>query len=471
MRLSLWTAACIISFLTLYRLSVSNNAATYLPQNFRTKPESQPRLHLVVPADKADVNLCKLIATAAALGYPPPIIINWELEFKDKTLAGSGSHIGKIHGISNLLNDGNMIKKDDMVLIIDAYDVWFQLPPAIMLQRYHAINAAADARLSERMGGVDVAKLGMQQTIVVSVEKRCIPVKSREACDARPETPLPQDLYGAETVQKDDDPLNEPFERNRERWLNSGVWLGRAADLQRLFVATARASTITNMYGSDQHVFGVVWIEQERRRTRLAAAGPKALKLIEEERQKNVPIMEFNLGLDYESSVSQGSANSENDLEWLTFNDRSSIDAALQKHNVTKTSRGELVLKQDLKDSSPSDTLPAKFSNLNSWSDLPLWTDLWTHSIPAIIHHNAYGAKSRRETQWRNLWLQRSLRSMLEARSKEAPVALGQIDGREIFPSSYWNYSMRALKGNEVKELSWNQVCESSSNQVFEAQA
>lgn len=35
------------------------------------------QLHILMPANNADVNLCKTLLTGNALGYPDPIILAW----------------------------------------------------------------------------------------------------------------------------------------------------------------------------------------------------------------------------------------------------------------------------------------------------------------------------------------------------------------------------------------------------------
>lgn len=39
------------------------------------------RLHVLIPANNPDVNLCKTLLTSNALGYPDPTILAWQEKY------------------------------------------------------------------------------------------------------------------------------------------------------------------------------------------------------------------------------------------------------------------------------------------------------------------------------------------------------------------------------------------------------
>ena len=68
---------------------------------------------------------------------------------------GEGLELLKILGVVRYL-EGMLSKKthpddrfeeNDIVSIADAFDLWFQLPPEVLLSRYHNINRRANKRL------------------------------------------------------------------------------------------------------------------------------------------------------------------------------------------------------------------------------------------------------------------------------------------------------------------------------------
>ena len=150
-----------------------------------------------------------------------------------------GSHVGKIKGIFDFLSDRSKVKDDDLILIVDGYDVWFQLPPEIMIRRYHKMVKEADEHLRGRYGMVTEGKPGdgtadrvqkYTQKVIFGADKLCWPNPAADpACAAIPYSTLPKDVYGADT-----DKEKEGF-HNRPRYLNSGNVIGPAADVRAIY--------------------------------------------------------------------------------------------------------------------------------------------------------------------------------------------------------------------------------------------
>lgn len=77
---------------------------------------------MLIPASKPNAHLCKVMLSAGVLGYPTPALINWGMEFHDKSLSSGGSHIAKIAGIQHYLESITSGQNDDLVLVVDGYD-------------------------------------------------------------------------------------------------------------------------------------------------------------------------------------------------------------------------------------------------------------------------------------------------------------------------------------------------------------
>lgn len=73
----------------------------------------KPKFHLLIPATKPTVNLCKTMLSAAILNYPPP------------TLIGYGAHgVNERPGVGVVKNTfhfllGREAHKDDLILVIE----------------------------------------------------------------------------------------------------------------------------------------------------------------------------------------------------------------------------------------------------------------------------------------------------------------------------------------------------------------
>ena len=98
------------------------------------------RLHVLIPANNPDVNLCKTILTSNALGYPDPVILAWQEKYDTGEifmlqlilqeiattdtatdyLLGGGSHLAKISAVRDWLEKSDAAD-NELVVMMDAY--------------------------------------------------------------------------------------------------------------------------------------------------------------------------------------------------------------------------------------------------------------------------------------------------------------------------------------------------------------
>ncbi|TLD05621.1 hypothetical protein E2P81_ATG10445 [Venturia nashicola] len=79
------------------------------------------RLHVLIPANNPDVNLCKTLLTSNALGYPDPTILAWQERHDIDYLLGGGSHLAKVSTVLDWLNEPSNGADNDLVVMMDAY--------------------------------------------------------------------------------------------------------------------------------------------------------------------------------------------------------------------------------------------------------------------------------------------------------------------------------------------------------------
>ncbi|KAF5968647.1 hypothetical protein FBULB1_10630 [Fusarium bulbicola] len=181
---------------------------TYPQADIAKLPSKDRRLSTVLPANNPDHDLCKVVTSALALGYPAPVIVNWGKTYDKSKGWKGGSHLAKITGTLEYLDsvsspdspDEERLEENDIVVLTDSYDVWFQLPPEILLKRYHKANRQANQRLASQWNGR--GKPPMEQTIVISAQEKCFPPPSSGSvlhCDQLPESPARKDLCGSKT--------------------------------------------------------------------------------------------------------------------------------------------------------------------------------------------------------------------------------------------------------------------------------
>ena len=419
-------------------------------------------------------------------------------------LAG-GSHLGKVTGVLDWLTALRDDQQDDLVLVADAYDVWFQLPPSTLIARYHAANAAADARIAEHFGAA-APPAGFHQTVIFAADKRCSPQNPWEpACYMQPDSTLRQDLYREYTDTTDGWDWIHSF---RPRYLNSGFVMGPVRDLQRILAAAATiiADQLADpeLYpdhpaGSDQFAYNIVFMQQQLQRETLAAqiAADSGLPYDvhdsmspvyegqEEGRDALVfepgPDYDLGIGIDYISALTHTTVGSHRDWQYLHY------DSSPPWPPLNMS--GQYDCYPDVQPLLPADisTAPPPFAALagtnsvaaaETWADVALYTNLCSGQIPVTIHHN--GDKGMREAQWTTLWMQSRALALLAARRSQSREGArdAQRDG-SLFLSreSTAEGGDAPSAGDAVTEagvkLAWTDMCigKGYEEQLFEAQA
>jgi hypothetical protein len=390
-------------------------------------PGGERKLVILLPANSPGVNLCKVIASSVALGYPAPVIVNW----KDKAAIQTGdetrSHLTKITGVleylqwatgSNVTKEAKL-EEDDLVLMLDAYDIWMQLPPSVLIKRYFAANAQADHLLAMKYGSAFDTSFP-HQTILASSQKRCYAPRNSLSdlhCHDLPTSPLPENIFGIFT-----DSILTKYEYARPRYLNSGSFMGPAGDMRRYFQRVSdkmnehltKNPSLDELSG-DQGIFAEIFGEQEVARHK--AIANRAADTLRPRQDADDSDSEFHLGLDYTQELFYPTCYSESSGSFVKLSDpestiRDSAQAGVAPPRI-QSLPGDIALAPSpfamLEDS------PARHQN---WTSVPLYVDFYTTSVPVAIHHNAWrdGLKDRQKTWWDRTWYFPFLREMLHLR-------------------------------------------------------
>lgn len=425
----------------------------------------QPRkVNILLPATKGNVNLCKTLLTMTLLGYPNPHIVAWEEDEKGGNLLGGGSHFAKITRTLDWINDSERRKQpgfdNELVFMLDSYDIWFQLPLQVLLARYEAIVADENARVAHRMGRAHALE-HISSPIVFGGGKRCAPNELHTmACFPVPETPLPDDTHGGNT-----DTLigRNQWTSFRTRYLNSGYLIGPVSKIrpmlerakQKLSECAERkdapfddgSGASNNCYrGSDQSIFVEMFGEQEfhrevmrrHHRTSLdnwldtvisdrAGSRPPPIDI------QGAPILdrlepafphqksskayvpnkpfEFGIAIDYWSLLGHQTANAEDDYRFIRHNE--TLEPQVGRQGIFDC-RPKAPMPKDLHTKPLKSLVPTE---PNRWDTMPLYTEICVGSVPVMIHHNSPD-KSHRERQWDRTWWHGRSRALLEDRRR-----------------------------------------------------
>lgn len=349
-----------------------------------------------------------------ALNYPSPVFINWGDEENPDPYV---QHLAKVKGIVKYLRKFPVERNEDIVLVVDGYDIWFQLRPDVLIKRYYEIIQAATERLASRFGMEAMAKHAIYQSVIFGPDKICWPEDpTRPACWAVPDSTLPRWAFGPETDSK------RWRHHNRPRWLNSGTIIGPLAHVRQVFEATlARidaSSQITdnNAPISDQFHLSNLWADQEYTRTLLAdgpinnthvkvwnstdwsGAGHEVEVELQLPKIQPDQITEYHITIDYESQLFQPISYYLSYLGW-DISDGTLLNASQAPRTHACGSACNVDLPEDIlsspppfrsighvnsshKAAPPGSPLPHHLS----WRDIPLGTNIITNQRFTLIH-------------------------------------------------------------------------------------
>jgi len=427
------------------------------------KRASKSHLHLLIPATTSNRDLCRLLFSATILNYPVPTLLNWGAPEDSDPFV---QHLAKVNKILTYLKGIPPGNEDDLVLIVDGYDVWFQLRSDVLIRRYFAVMQAADSRVALELDANVARKNDVRNTILFAADKLCWPFRDgrRPACWAVPQSTLPANSF-------------EPFDdstaslaagnaaQSRARWLNSGLLMGPVGDIRALFEATLKSIQSNYVIGSDQFYIANLFGEQEYLRRLLKpdpdlpSAGSVEIPSIDPGKRT-----EFHIALDYESTIFQDIGAYGKFISWLRFN--GSEGAANLLQDGTPITLHGFALHDDIAAS------PPPFSNeknahwafgddkgqteiisiLNSlpldlsWRDIPLATNLVTKKAFALIHFTF--EKELRDAWWDIMWFYPHGRQLLQASitPSKAPILEVPIGGH-----MWWNTEGSHLAKDEQR--------------------
>jgi len=421
------------------------------------------------------------------------VLINWAHGPKFDFFRPYASHIQKVSGIKDYLNKLPAENDDDLVLIIDGFDVWMQLRPEVMIERYYAINQAANERIIRTYGKDQAQKYDMRQTVVWGADKKCFPQKpNAPACYAVPNSTLAADIYGPKT---DDKSLSEDITKvtwiaRRPRWLNSGTVMGPVKELRPIFEAAYAKYKRHNDGDRDQFYFGELFGEQEwyrlnRTSTDMSDTSLQARitePILKNENPKDVPSdaqTELHMGLDYENQLFHTNTFSKDDNDWIVYNGTTDIAAMLETHKIDGTFSADLP--QDILNSRLPFTMPDSFNTTDkpviTWRDVPLATNLRSRSVPAIVHIN--GDKVFLFHWWRNMWFQPYAKFLMDKvvqqqEHMQVPVAVYNRESSGHFVKvpdvdGWWKSPNEAASffTSASQRLGWDRICKAHDAMVL----
>ncbi|KAL1305404.1 hypothetical protein AAFC00_002292 [Neodothiora populina] len=445
-------------------------------------PLPQGALHYLIPATSSNTDLCKLLVSGQILHYPIPALINWGApEAKD----AYKQHLAKIETILNYLNKLQATKTaadDDLILILDGFDIWLQLHHEVLIKRYFKVIDDTNAR-SEALYGHPA-----RHSVLFGPDKICWPIDfSRPACWAVPDLPLDRGAFGPPAGTED---------HNMPRWLNSGTIMGPLGDMRDMFQATLDLTQKNHTTDSDQFYFANVWGDQEyarlssdptRLQKRMDIIDPQESRIRESSHFRAASVIEpgqrteYFVTLDYLSELFQTLAFYKGFLTWMR-----------PDHSWTPSVAGEYPGVERYKFEVPQDVIdsPSPYADLKTyngtmttaqaglasrmWENIELCINTITNQVPVSLHFT--GEKGLRAIWWEKIWFQAESRLLRQAAlaAPERPLNGGKpINGKVwvngLPPGSDGDRS--GAMGDNEEFLTWDRLCATHEHWVFDNHA
>ena len=427
-----------------------------------------------------------MLLSATILNYPAAALINWGTDEAEDVYVQHLAKVGTIlEYLEVLLEKAN---PDDLVLIVDGFDVHFQLPPEVIISRYFEENQRANDLIESQVGREIANRHDFKQTVIFGPDRYCWPMQAEHpACWAVPQPPGPRMSYG-------------PREDSRPRFLNSGTIMGPVEDVRDIFRETLKLIHGNQTSGSDQYYFAAVFGNQEYVRGRLQPdehfSGRKE-KHVDLPSLKSGARTEYHIGLDYNWALFQTVAFFEDYLTWMTFDgfQKSTFPSLFTRKQQILTSDWytERVIPNDIIRARPpfhagipmesqiastppgaKDSIKPPFPVHLGWNDLSLGANVITGQIFPVLHFTS--RKLLRAEWWTRLWFFPYAEELLKASVKlpRAPFSTKAIGGKIWWPGKVLGQDdliNLGIKGGSFTGngtfLAWDGICGVHEDELY----
>lgn len=351
---------------------------------------------------------------------------------------------GKNWGVLQYLRSLPASASDDLIIMADAHDVVFQLPPSVLVHRYNVFRRQTMARLIRQHGTDQVSQLGLDLSIVMGAEKFCWPFDHRHpACYAVPTSPLPHNAYGFRT--------DKSTHTNRPRWLCSGTIIGPVNDMLKLYERAHAMWTAYETGGGDQDYFSNIYGRQELSRQYQRGAKEWVFGFGEQFRESSLifPHIEtthtdYKLGVDLTSTIFQSLNEALDDMSPVVHSNVEDLAKKDMKHRTSRIFGNQFPFPRDMLD------LPVpRGAGKRWWRDVQLFTNFHARSIPAVLHYN--GDKSKMDEWWKQQWWTGHGKQMLRERGLDKGL---------------WMQTDRYVDGT-AERIRWDDMCGDFEDKVF----
>jgi hypothetical protein len=438
--------------------------------------------------------VCVGIASALLNRYPAPVILGW----KGEGDYNAKNHLAKLRIISRYLRTLEDADDDDLVIVVDAFDIIAQIPAEATLQLYFDMMRTANERLAARQGlSVEEARAqGIYQSLLWGAEKGCFPPMFHEAqCWLVPDSDAPHNQWGPKTTTGEA-PWLFP------KALNSGAVIGPLGDLLAFIDATI--VLVDESYDpefryrdSDQLYLARLYARQEYHRNIGLIPRDKPYPGIQNGKGRTLPkprvneseVTEYHVTVDFEYAFAQHHCYNERFMQKLKYNNwdktttisKDYLDEGdgFRPYSIQMPSYTYKALAR-IWDSIDEEEKPT--STALEWvQNLRMNTNVATQKIFAFYHSTCYKQKfvERFQDYWFFPYIDTLLRTAAKENRKGMPISASPIGGRMWIAANSHPVRLdvegRDLEGyggvftdhEEESYLTYRELCGKSWNKVF----
>lgn len=406
------------------------------------------KVHYLLPASNVKAPLCAAAASALINRYPIPTIVGYKGEGE---YDAHKAHIAKLRVISRYLHQFKKEEEDDLVLIVDGFDVLAQAPAEHMIEQYFKLMQQADQKLADSYSiTVDEAhNRGLRQTILWGTDKGCFPMRMDEPqCWLIPNSDLPRYVFGPQTGRGD-----LPF--SDSKFLNSGTVIGPLGDLRDLMDGVLQFIGDTwdkddKYHNSDQLYISKTYARQEYHRLLNRTDGqfsdPEGRKLPDEKKYTSRRT-EYHITVDFDSTFTQTQCHNEpfiHKLHYDKLENQALVEMDLfeegktfRSYNVRLPSSFYLSMLR-LWNEIPEDDIDKSELSAQEWfRTLRIGTNVATKKQYAFYHNTC--SKEHFVDRHRDCWyfnyIKPLLRTAIKAHKANENINSRPIDGRNWKPA------------------------------------
>lgn len=422
--------------------------------------------------------------------YPAPALLGWKGE---GDLDAAKTHLAKVRAMERYLATLSAAEDDDLVLVVDGYDVIHQLPADVLIERYFDIALQADKRVAKRFNtSVEEARSrGLRQTVFLGPDKVCWPIDhTQPRCWAVPSSTLPPNAFGP-------DKGGDNLYYTDPKWLNSGTIIGPIGDFRKFITATMEEIKTTydaayEFKESDQYYMANIWGRQEYWRSKAALKGGEVQggpdNRVVPEKGAGDKTSEFHIAIEYESSLFQTRTGNDRFFGYLPFN-KTDVSADMIFDIQEKGAEFKPIkipMPDNVKNSLTKlyDAIPQAHpgSTAKDWlSAINLGVNYVTYHIYAIWH--CTGPKEFMDTEYPTFWWYPFAKSLVKASVKASQsgelISSRLIDGRKWAPKTVYTAPGKSndefggawsdFNGGEF--VSWKDLCSEHEAILFKGES